>query len=152
MQVPRNEPEPPAPRARSTIDKGPSPADSPPIAPEDLTELGVESRHILSVVPATPRDEQSPRLAEAENPEGTLYDDSTTHNVPPKSYFLPGVTLEKPRIPHALGEFADVWRGQLDGNRVCVKNFRPHTALNLDKLKRVRGGSLDCDERDETDL
>ena len=66
---------------------------------------------------------------------------SPAHGILPKSYFPPGVTLTD-AIPYASGGFADIWKGQLDGNQVCVKTFRTQTPGNLDKIKRVRGGSL----------
>ena len=43
-------------------------------------------------------------------------------------------------IFYAPGGFADVWKGQLDENQVCVKAFRTQTPGNLDKIKRVCGG------------
>ena len=64
---------------------------------------------------------------------------SPTHGILPKSYYLPGVTLMD-TIFYAPGGFADVWKGQLDGNQVCVKAFRTQTPGNLDKIKRVCGG------------
>ena len=66
---------------------------------------------------------------------------SPTHGILPNSYFLPGVTLSDD-IPCAAGGFADIWKGQLDGNQVCVKAFRTQTPTNLEKIKRVRGKSL----------
>jgi len=44
--------------------------------------------------------------------------------------------------PHASGGFADIWKGELDGNRVCVKSFRTQAVENTEKFKRVRGSSL----------
>ena len=35
------------------------------------------------------------------------------------------------------GEFANVWKGRYDGNSVCVKAFRTHTAENLPETKQV---------------
>jgi hypothetical protein len=35
--------------------------------------------------------------------------------------------------PYASSEFADIWKGQRDGNQVCVKAFRTQTAVNLEK-------------------
>lgn len=61
---------------------------------------------------------------------------SPAHGVLPKSYFPPGVTSGE-AIPYASGGFADIWKGQKDGNRVCLKAFRTQTAENLDKIKRV---------------
>ena len=65
---------------------------------------------------------------------------SPAHGVLPKSYFLPGVALISV-LPYACGGSTDVWKGQLDGNQVCVKALRTQDAANLDKIKRVRGGS-----------
>ena len=56
----------------------------------------------------------------------------------PKSYYLEGVTV---RDTYVSGRFADIWRGQLDGNRVCVKTFRDQTTGDLDEIKRVCGGT-----------
>jgi len=64
---------------------------------------------------------------------------SPSHGVLPKSYYPEGVTLSD-TIPYASGGFADIWKGQRDGNQVCVKAFRTQTAANLDKIKRVCGG------------
>ena len=55
----------------------------------------------------------------------------------PKSYYPEGVTLSD-TIPYASGGFANIWKGQRDGNQVCVKAFRTQTAGNLEKIKRVR--------------
>ena len=66
---------------------------------------------------------------------------SPAHSILPKSYLLPEVTLSGD-IPFASGGFADVWKGQRDGNEVCVKVFRTQPAANLDKVKRVCGSSL----------
>ena len=66
---------------------------------------------------------------------------SPTHGILPNSYFLPGVTLSD-SIPCAACGSADVWKGQLDGNQVCVKAIQTQTSANLDKIKRVRGNSL----------
>ena len=140
MQAPQSEPNSPASRAGSTIEKDPPP-DSPPITPRDLTKLGVEPRPTPSVVPTTSRDEQLPSPVEPESPVGTVHDVSPRHDILPRSYFLPGVTLID-TIPHASGEFVDVWKGRQNGNQVCVKAFRSHTALNLDKVKQVRSDSL----------
>ena len=70
-----------------------------------------------------------------------LHNVSSTHGVLPKSYFPSGVTLSD-TYHHTRRGFADVWKGQLDGNQICVKVFRPQTPANLDKIKRVRGSSL----------
>ena len=70
---------------------------------------------------------------------GVLRKVSQTHRVLPKSYFPPGVTLPSDPVPHASGGFADVLKGQLDGNDVCVKAFRVQTAANPDKIKQVCG-------------
>ena len=66
---------------------------------------------------------------------------SPTHGILPNSYFLPGVTLSDD-IPYAAGGFADIWKGQRDGNQVCVKALRTQTPVNLEKIKRVRSNSL----------
>ena len=66
---------------------------------------------------------------------------SPAHSILPKSYLLPEVTLSG-GIPFASGGFADVWKGQRDGNEVCVKVFRTQLAANLDKVERVCGSSL----------
>ena len=66
---------------------------------------------------------------------------SPAQGVLPKSYLLPEVTLSSD-IPFASGGFADVWKGQQDGNQVCVKAFRTQPVANLDKVKRVCGSSL----------
>jgi len=63
---------------------------------------------------------------------------SHSHAILPKSYYPEGVTLSG-AIPYASGGFADIWKGQQDGNQVCVKAFRTQTAGNLDKIKRVCG-------------
>lgn len=63
---------------------------------------------------------------------------SPARGILPKSYFPSGVTLLD-YIPYASGGFADIWKGKQDGNQVCVKAFRVQTAVNLDKVKRVRG-------------
>jgi len=60
---------------------------------------------------------------------------SHSHAVLPKSYYPGGVTLSD-AIPYASGGFADIWKGQRDGNQVCVKAFRTQTTGNLDKIKR----------------
>ena len=73
---------------------------------------------------------------------GVLRNVSPTHRVLPKSYFPPGVTLLSDSAPHASGGFADVWKGQLDGNEVCVKAFRIQTASNPDRIKEVCGSSM----------
>ena len=61
---------------------------------------------------------------------------SPSHGILPKSYYPEGVTLSD-AIPYASGGYADIWKGQHDGNRVCLKAFRTQTAANLDKIKRV---------------
>ena len=66
---------------------------------------------------------------------------SPTHGILPNSYFLPGVTLSD-TTPYAAGGFADIWKGQRDGNQVCVKALQTHTPANLKKIKRVRSNSL----------
>ena len=66
---------------------------------------------------------------------------SPTHGILPNSYFLPGVTLSD-TTPYAAGGFADIWKGQRDGNQVCVKALRTQTPVNLKKIKRVRGNSI----------
>lgn len=66
---------------------------------------------------------------------------SPAHRVLPKSYFPLGVTSGD-TIPYASGGFADIWKGQKDGNRVCLKAFRTQAAENLDKIKRVCGGPI----------
>jgi len=58
---------------------------------------------------------------------------------------LPGVTLND-AIPHVLGEFADVWKGEQDGNQVRIKTFRSH------KLKQVCGESLKYGGKGELNL
>ena len=64
---------------------------------------------------------------------------SASCGVLPRSYRLEGVTLDD-IIPYASGGFADIWKGQWDGNRVCVKAFRTQAGANLEKIKRVCGG------------
>ena len=64
---------------------------------------------------------------------------SPSHGILPKSYYPEGVTLSD-TIPYASGGFADIWKGQQDGNHVCVKAFRTQTKANLDKIKRVCDG------------
>ena len=64
---------------------------------------------------------------------------SPLNGILPKSYYPDGVTLSD-TIPCGSGRFADIWKGQRDGNQVCVKAFRTRTAGNLDKIKRVCGG------------
>ena len=59
------------------------------------------------------------------------------YNVLPKSYSPLGVTLSND-MPRASGVFSDIWEGQLDGNRVCVKTFRTRTEVDLKKIKQVR--------------
>ena len=66
---------------------------------------------------------------------------SSTHGILPKSYFPSGVTLPS-GTPHATGGFADVWEGQLDGNRVRVKAFRIQTVTNPQKIKCVCRNSV----------
>jgi len=66
---------------------------------------------------------------------------SLSHAVLPKSYFPSGVTLSR-TVPYSPGGFADVWKGELDGNRVCVKAFRTQTAANGDRIRQVCGSSL----------
>ena len=66
---------------------------------------------------------------------------SPTYGILPNSYFLPGVTLID-NVPHAVGGFVDIWKGQRDGNQVCVKALRTQTTVNLEKIKRVCGNSL----------
>ena len=66
---------------------------------------------------------------------------SPAHSILPKSYLLPEVTLSGD-IPFAIGGRADIWKGEQDGKQVCVKAFRLHSGVNLDKLKRVCGSSL----------
>jgi hypothetical protein len=63
---------------------------------------------------------------------------SPVYAVLPKSRFLPGVTLID-TIPYASSGVADIWKGDQNGNQVCVKAFRTHTAGYLDKIKRVGG-------------
>ena len=63
------------------------------------------------------------------------------YSVLPKSYSPPGVTLNG-TIPHTSGGFADVWKGQLDGNQVCIKTFRTQAAAGMDKIRRVCASSL----------
>ena len=67
---------------------------------------------------------------------------SYSHGILPKSYYLDGVTLSD-AIPCGSGGFADIWKGQRDGNQVRIKAFRSQTAANLDKIKRVCGGIFD---------
>ena len=57
-----------------------------------------------------------------------------------KSCFLSGVALVD-NVPYATGGFTDTWKGQQDGNQVCVKAFRTQTQVHLDKIKRVGGSS-----------
>ena len=66
---------------------------------------------------------------------------SPSQGVLPKSYFPTGVTLSD-TVPYSPGGFADIWKGELDGNQVCVKAFRTQTAANRDNIKRVRVSSL----------
>ena len=61
---------------------------------------------------------------------------SPSHAVLPKSHYLDGVTLSD-TIPYASGGFADIWKGQHNGNQMCVKAFRTQTAENLARIKRV---------------
>ena len=61
---------------------------------------------------------------------------SPAHGVLPRSYHPVGVTLCD-TIPYASGGFADIWKGQQDGETVCIKAFGTQTATNLDKIKRV---------------
>ena len=56
------------------------------------------------------------------------------YSVLPKSYSPPGVTLSG-TIPHTSGGFADVWKGRLDGNQVCIKTFRTPATADLDKIR-----------------
>ena len=63
------------------------------------------------------------------------------YSVLPKSYSPPGVTLSG-TIPHTSGGSADVWKGQLDGNQVCIKTFRIQTTADLDKIRPVCASSL----------
>ena len=60
---------------------------------------------------------------------------------PPKSYFLPGVTLSE-NLSFPAGGFVNVWRGHQDGNQVCVKAFRAHSVTNLDEVRQVCGSSI----------
>lgn len=63
---------------------------------------------------------------------------SASRGILPRSYRLKGVVLDD-TIPYASGGFADIWKGQRDGNRVCVKAFRTQAGENLEKIKRVCG-------------
>jgi hypothetical protein len=63
---------------------------------------------------------------------------SPSHGILPKSCYPEGVTLID-TVPYASGGFAGVWKGQRDGNQVCVKAFRTQMAGNLDKVKLVCG-------------
>ena len=58
----------------------------------------------------------------------------------PRSYYPEGVTLSD-TYPYASGGFADIWKGRLDRNQVCVKALRPQTPENLHKIKRVCGAT-----------
>jgi len=60
------------------------------------------------------------------------------YGILPRSYYPPGVTLSD-TIPYSSGGFADIWKGQRDGNPLCIKAFRTQTAANLNRIKRVRG-------------
>ena len=62
---------------------------------------------------------------------------SQAHAILPQSYNLAGVTLSD-TTPYTSGDFADIWKAELDGRQVTVKAFRAHTAANLEKIKRVR--------------
>lgn len=66
---------------------------------------------------------------------------SQAHCILPKSYFPSGVTVLSNEVPHALTGFADVWKGRLDEDDVCVKSFRIETVVNPDKVKRVCSSS-----------
>jgi hypothetical protein len=66
---------------------------------------------------------------------------SLAHGILPKSYRPSKVTLSD-TIPYASGGFADIWKGQLDGQQVCIKAFRTQAAANLDKIERVRSRVL----------
>ena len=46
-------------------------------------------------------------------------------------------------MPHSSeGGSADIWKGQQDGNEVCIKAFRAQRAGNLGEMKRVCGSTL----------
>jgi hypothetical protein len=66
---------------------------------------------------------------------------SPAHGVLPRSYYPVGLSLTD-TIPYASGGFADIWKGQRDGDMICIKAFRTQTAANLDKIKRVGAYSL----------
>ena len=63
------------------------------------------------------------------------------YNVLPKSYSPVGVTLSD-NMPFTCGVLSGVWKGQLNGNRVCVKTFRTQTEVDLNEIKRVRHSFL----------
>jgi hypothetical protein len=63
---------------------------------------------------------------------------SSAYGVPLKPYPLSGVALSD-TTPYACGGFTGVWKGQQDGNQVCVKAILPRKAANVDKIKRVCG-------------
>ena len=62
---------------------------------------------------------------------------SPAHSILPESYFPAGVTLND-SIPYASGGFADVWKGERNGNQVRIKAFRAQALVDPDKIKRVR--------------
>lgn len=136
--------------------------DFPPITDGDLKRLEVDPQLIRFIVTTVQRAEQSsngePQLSPTEaknlveildkvvssnvvNPTmknrcfRVLRKVSPAHGILPKSYFLSEVTLED-SIPYASGGFADIWKGKLHGEQVCVKAFRTQTPANLGKIKR----------------
>ena len=55
----------------------------------------------------------------------------------PRSCILSDNISKEGDIAFASGGFADVWKGRHNGNRVCIKTFRPCTTVNLSRIKQV---------------
>ena len=126
-----------------------SPNGSPPLSPAeagDLVEILDKVRlHSQNLAPRAKMPDDQVVSSTTVNPTlknrcfRVLRKVSPSHGILPKSYYPDGVTLSD-TIPYASGGFADIWKGQHDGNPVCVKAFRTQTAANLEKIKRVCGG------------
>ena len=59
------------------------------------------------------------------------------HNTLPASYYAHNV-VSVGDIPHALGGFANIHKGQCSGQPVRIKAFRTQNAMNTDSIKHVR--------------
>ncbi|KAF9644351.1 kinase-like protein [Thelephora ganbajun] len=127
---------------------------------EDFVKLGIEPQHIPFILATISRTEQlpsgSPPLSPREAKELVEILDKAvssksfsqdlkerfskilcqvcrSNNVLPTSYSASGVV---PGERHALGAFADIYKGQYEGKLVCIKAFRTQTTKNMELIKR----------------